>query len=88
MFDSIPMARAGIEAKEIGGETLLIDGDDIYVLNETAAFIWHLCDGQHSLADIEAALRQEYSVPEENDLRADITQTVEELRVKRLLEAP
>jgi len=82
------MARAGIEAKEIGGETLLIDGDDIYVLNETAAFIWHLCDGQHSLADIEAALRQEYSVPEENDLRADITQTVEELRVKRLLEAP
>lgn len=85
MLDSLPLAKAGIETKDIGGETLLICGDDIHVLNTTAALIWKLCDGQHTLADIEEAVCQEYAVPEDRDVMADIKRALEDFKSKDLL---
>lgn len=86
MLNSMPAAKAGVETQDIGDETLLLDGDDIHVLNETATFIWRLCDGQHSPAEIEAALREEYAIPPDYDATADIAQTISELQAKGLLE--
>jgi hypothetical protein len=48
-----------IVARMIGGEMILVpirknvgDMENIYTLNETAARIWELVDGQHSLEEI------------------------------------
>ncbi|HRN68433.1 MAG TPA: PqqD family protein [Promineifilum sp.] len=87
MADLFPKARHNIEAKEIGDETLLISGDDIHVLNETAAFIWKLCDGTCDPAAIEAALREEYDVPSDRDVAIDVARALADFRSKGLLDA-
>lgn len=87
MADNFPMVRHDVEAREIGGETLLISGDDIHVLNETAAFIWKLCDGRSDPAAIETALREEYAIPPDRDVAADVARTLADFQAKGLLNA-
>jgi hypothetical protein len=42
------------------------DTNQIRVLNHTGLFIWKLCDGSHSLANVLEALKEEYEgIPEE-----------------------
>ena len=90
MTHHLPARRPGIEARDIGGETLLHDqsGEDIHVLNPTAAFIWSLCDGQHTPADIAAALREEYAIPPANDPAADIARVLAIFRDRGLRAQP
>jgi len=85
MADYLPKAGEHIQTREIGDETLLISGDDIHVLNETATFIWKLCDGTRDTAAIEAALREEYAIPHDRDLSADVAGTLADFEVKNLL---
>ena len=82
-----PTRRPGIQARDIGGETLLHDdsGQEIHVLNPTAAFIWSLCDGQHTIEEIEAALREEYAIPPANDPAADLARVLATFRGRGLL---
>ena len=87
MPDLIPRSGPKIETKEIGGETMLINSDDIHVLNETAAVIWGWCDGAHPPVEREAALREEYAIPADRDVTADIAQTLAHFRAKGLLDA-
>ena len=60
-------------------------GGAIHALNPTAAFIWDLCDGAHSLAEIESALRLAFSVPAERDLGVDVRAAIAEFQMKGLL---
>jgi hypothetical protein len=85
MTEKPPQWEANVETSNIGGETLVVNGDEIHVLNETAAFIWRLCDGRHTPVEIEAALREEYAVPSDRDVAADIARTLADLRSKGLL---
>ena len=57
----------------------------IHVLNATARLIWSLCDGEHTLEEMEMAIRSNFSVPVEYDVRADIQRTLEELASQKLL---
>ena len=86
MSDTYPIVNSSVNMTVMDEETLVINGDDIHVLNETAAFIWRLCDGQHTLPQIEAALREEYAVPPDHDAGGDITHTLADFRAKGLLE--
>ena len=90
MKDSLPQRKPGIEAKDIGGETLLYNesGDEIHVLNTTAKSIWELCDGQHTPQDMEKAIREEYSIAAEMDVKADIERVLQIFRTKKLLISP
>jgi hypothetical protein len=85
MQQTYPQRRTNIEVKDIANETLLIDGEDIHVLNPTAGLIWKLCDGGHSLADMAAALGEEYDIPSDHDLHADIERTLQNFKAKGLL---
>ena len=58
---------------------------EIHVLNSTAFFIWELCDGQHSLEDMENLMRSKFSINEEQDVFQDIKVIVKSLCDKRLL---
>jgi len=55
--------------RKIGDETILVpvnqefsNINSVFTLNETAAFIWSLIDGEKTLAEIRDALVSEYEV--------------------------
>jgi len=51
----------------IDGETVLLDisGRELCGVNEVAARIWALCDGEHSVDQIAAAVAREFAVAPE-----------------------
>ena len=58
-----------IVSRRIAGEMILVpirnnvaDMDYIFTLNETAARVWELTDGKHSLAEIHQSLVTEFEV--------------------------
>ena len=54
-----PVRKPDITVKDIGGETLLYSAAEeaIHILNPTARLIWELCDGEHTVEDMEQAIR-------------------------------
>jgi hypothetical protein len=74
--------------REEGDEGIVFNPEtsEILVLNTTACFIWHLCDGRHTIQDIVAALRGDFEVSEENALR-DINHFFVQLEKKKFLES-
>ena len=83
----VPAAKPGIVVEALGDETLLYsaEGKAIHVLNPTANLIWTLCDGSHTITDMEQAVRSTFAVPEAHDLIKDIRQTLDIFRGKGLL---
>jgi hypothetical protein len=84
-----PCRKPGITSRTIGRETILSSGTDagIHILNPTAKLIWDLCDGQHTLAEIEQAMRVSFAIPAHQSITEDIRQTLDELQRKGLLES-
>jgi hypothetical protein len=85
MLDDYPKQKPGIKSRDIGGETLLIDGERSYAINPPAAFIWELCDGEHSVDDIERAIREDFGLPAEGSLHDEIVQILIQFSEKDLL---
>lgn len=83
-----PRQSADFTQQQIADETLLVDADGkaVHVLNPTAFAIWQRCDGQHTPADIAAALREAFAVSDNTDLAADVQQTLALLREKNLIQ--
>jgi hypothetical protein len=83
-----PIRKPGIIVKDIGGETLLYSADEeaIHILNPTAQLIWELCDGEHTVEDMERAIRASFSVADEHDVVGDIRETLELFASKGLKE--
>jgi hypothetical protein len=73
-----PIRNPDIIARQIDNETLLYTPDrgNIYKLNPTARLIWELCDGAHSLQEIEQTLRASFAVGSEHEVMADIQHTL------------
>jgi len=84
-----PIRRSDITVKDIGDETLLYNAKEkvIHVLNPTAKLIWELCDGGHTLDEMEEMMRANFAVPAEHDAAADIRRTLETFASKGLVEA-
>lgn len=82
-----PLKRGDIISRDMGTETLLYDAkaEAIHVLNPTALLIWNLCDGNHSLRDINKKLKAAFSLAAEHDVLADIQQTVDTFAKNNLL---
>ena len=87
MMATLPSRKEGFLREDLGDEILLCDTDSqvIHVLNRTAQLIWELCDGKHSTAEIESALRSRFSMTAERDLKADIQDTLRVFAEKGLL---
>jgi len=60
-----PRRIDGFRTKALGNETLLYrpNGKAIHVLNPTACRIWELCDGQHTVPEMEQVIRAEFQLP-------------------------
>jgi hypothetical protein len=71
--------------REIAGELILVpirnnvgELESIYTLNDTAAFIWALLDGEHTLAEIRDAIVTKFDV-EAGKVEADLVELIEQL---------
>jgi hypothetical protein len=78
---------AAMVSRQIAGEVILVpirknvgDLESIYTLNDTAACVWALLDGQHTRAEICEQVAAEFEVSSEeaaHDLDELLTQLVE-----------
>ncbi len=65
------------------GEELLVCGEDsqqVHRLNNTAAAIWKLCDGERGLKDIAASLAREFRGASAKEIEADVRAALLEMR--------
>jgi hypothetical protein len=76
---------SAIVSRSIAGEMILVpirrnigDMESLYTLNETAARIWELLDGQHSLAEVHEQMIEEYDI-DPLQARQDLLELVENL---------
>jgi len=80
--------QKGVIIQDIGKEVVLrnVDEKTIHVLNTTARIIWELCDGEHTIWDMERQLRETFSIPDDTNIRNDIVNTLNALTEKGMLE--
>ena len=80
--------KPGMVVQDLGGEMLLYSAAEeaIHILNPTAWHIWNLCDGEHTMEEIEQTIRANFTVPCEQDVRGDIKRMLETFTGKGLLE--
>jgi hypothetical protein len=72
-------------SRKIGDEFILVpirhnagDLDSIYTLNETAAYVWELIDGQKNVAEIKDKILEVFEVTAE-DAERDLTEHLKQL---------
>lgn len=77
--DAIPRANTEFSLEEIDDELLLYHPakTKAVYLNETAALVWQLCDGQRSVGEIVSLLEENY--PESDTIGTDVQQTLQQL---------
>jgi len=76
-----PRGRSDILARSTEDQRTLYDRarDKIHVLNETAEYIWHLCDGKHSVADIVEQVGHEFDIPDAVNVTEDVDRVLESM---------
>jgi len=67
-------------------ETLVFNPEtgEIKLLNDTATFVWNLCDGKHSVEDIATRIIEEYDI-DYNVCKSDLTDLLHKLEEMKLI---
>lgn len=95
MFNQQSFVRSqSVVARVVAGETLIVPvrarvGDlaSIYSFNGTASVIWRLLESPRTLAELAAAVAQEYDVEPSRGER-DVAEFVNEMKAVGLVEVP
>ena len=87
MGERPPTRSPDVALQRVGQEAILHDRRNgrAHVINESAARIWDLCDGQASLEEIAIALAASYHI-EASVVRGDVAQIIATFRELRILE--
>ncbi|MBN2208914.1 MAG: PqqD family protein [Candidatus Coatesbacteria bacterium] len=82
-----PIAKADMEKSQMGDETLLYNSanDKVTVLNRTAASVWELCDGKHTISQIADKISECYDTPDDCDVARDVVATIQMFRQDGIL---
>ena len=85
--DYRPIAKVDIEKSQMGDETLLYnsDNDKVTVLNKTAAAVWQLCDGKHTISQITKKISESFNPPDDCDVSGDVEATIQKLKQDGIL---
>lgn len=88
-ISSKPRQTEGVFRQVLDSEAVLYHSatGKIHILNQTAERIWDLCDGSHSLEDMEAAIRQSFQIPDETSVAEDVAETVAQFVSNGLISA-
>jgi len=81
-----PRRRTEFEERVVEGEMVVMDqeSEQIHQLNQTASFIWQLCDGDHDRQQIAEELAAAFEV-DADTAEADVAETLEKLEKIGLL---
>ena len=84
--EDCPKRGEQVIAQKASNDLLLFNIDDgnYYSLNEIGSRIWELCDGNHSVSQLVAALAAEYDTTNE-DLEKDVAELLETLHSGKLI---
>lgn len=84
--ESCPKRGEQVIAQKASNDLLLFNMDDgnYYSLNEIGSRIWELCDGNHSVSQLVAALAAEYDASDEV-LEKDVAELLENLQSGKLI---
>ena len=84
--EDCPKRGEQVIAQKASNDLLLFNIDDgnYYSLNEIGSRIWELCDGNHSVSQLVAALAAEYDTTNE-DLEKDVAELLETLQSGKLI---
>ncbi len=90
MGDMAPLPRRDLFYQEVseGGVLYDTEGQKVYVLNASAAFVWVSCDGRRTAEEIAADLAEALGpgAPAPDRLRRDVEKSLEDFRSHKLLE--
>ena len=83
----LPTPNKDVSLQRVGQEAILHDRRNgrAHVINELAAQIWELCDGQNTLDQIVSAFAAAYALPAA-DVRADVQYILAKFHELRVLE--
>ncbi|GJQ24909.1 MAG: PqqD family protein [Planctomycetia bacterium] len=83
-----PLRKSDIAIRCVDNEAILYrEGEKrIHILNPTARLVWELCDGAHTVEDMEKTMRANFSIADGRDVMKDIRQTIDEFACKGVLE--
>jgi hypothetical protein len=94
LIDEVLVRSESVVARVVAGETLIVPirakvGDlaSIYSFNGTGTLIWKLLASPKTVAELAAAVAQEYQV-ESAQAERDVTNFVSEMKVVGLVEVP
>ncbi len=87
MDETRPLRKEGIVCQKVGDEWILFDPEQgsIHVINTVAEFVWRMCDGRHSIAEMERQIGDAYEVPAGSDVRADVQSVIQDLVQRGML---
>jgi PqqD family protein of HPr-rel-A system len=82
-----PTPNKDVSLQRVGQEAILHDRRNgrAHVINESAARIWELCDGQHTLDQIVSTFAADYALPAA-DVQADVQDILAKFRELRVLD--
>jgi hypothetical protein len=83
-----PVRRKGVVCKQLDEtETMLYDPETeaIHILNPTARLIWELCDGKHTVADMIAATKSQFTGTDDSDISDHVHRTLDTFATQGLL---
>ncbi len=82
-----PKACDDVILQDLGDEALLYDArkENVHVLNRTARFVWDMCDGNNTIADIKKSMQEQYDTISVDELTADLTAILQEMQQKNLI---
>lgn len=74
-----PLRKEGILSRKLGDEWMLYDTEkgSIHIINVAAEFVWGMCDGSHTLDEMEKHVKEAYSAPEGVTLKRDLENIVQ-----------
>lgn len=81
--------RKNVRTIQVEDELMLHDPDTqkVYTLNPTAAFVWTLCDGTHTIDKMVATAETQFSNSTPEDILHDVRQAVDWFNEYGLLES-
>jgi len=81
-----PTTRPDLPFRELkdGGVVYEYQSGTLHSLNTTAAYIWTLCDGNHTISEIITSIQQNFK-QFETDPTSEVIKTVEKFQTLNLL---
>ena len=66
-FDGVPQPKITVQERQMGQDLCLFDSLDarqpVHILNDGAAIVWLLCDGERSVPSIAGEIADNFALP-------------------------